>query len=177
MRKQIVFPGIKNAISWLKSMVGKLKGDIGLEQDTDNATQAISSGTYVVWKGDLYKANTAIASGASLSSGSGGNLTEISGGIGNELNDKLTTLGTYVDVDGSLTMTAQSTNREFVNPTIPAGYKITGVTLIVLDPNGWVNAQLIYNTYYNGWEVFGYNSYTAQSTLLYRVRFYIAKTT
>lgn len=57
--------------------------NIAIVQTTNTATRAISSGQFVLWKGSLYKASAAIASGATLSSS---NLTAVSDGVANELN-------------------------------------------------------------------------------------------
>ena len=71
----------------------KIKGDIGIVENGDVATHAISSGYYVIWKGDLYVAKTDISSGTTLSAASNGNLTAKPNGLGAEvaaLNSKLT---------------------------------------------------------------------------------------
>lgn len=52
-------------------------GNIGIVQNTNTATQNITAGQYVIWKGTLYTASSAIASGATLSSS---NLTAVSNG-------------------------------------------------------------------------------------------------
>lgn len=49
----------------------------GIVEDGDTATQNIDIGQYVIWKGALYKASAAIASGATLSAS---NLTAVTGG-------------------------------------------------------------------------------------------------
>ena len=54
--------------------------NIGIVQNTNTATQNISEGQYVIWHGALYIAAAAIASGASLNAGSGGNLTAVTDG-------------------------------------------------------------------------------------------------
>ena len=56
---------------------------VAIVQTTNTATRAISSGQFVLWKGSLYTASSAIASGATLSSS---NLTAVSGGVANGLN-------------------------------------------------------------------------------------------
>lgn len=62
----------------------KARQDIGIVEDTDIAEHSIASGQYVIWKGNLYTANSAITSGAGLSSS---NLTVVSNGGLNKLND------------------------------------------------------------------------------------------
>lgn len=86
MKVQQVSPGIINKIKSLIARVGYLKSDIGIVEDTDTATHTISSGQYVIWKNELYKASTAIPSGDPLSST---NLTAVSDGIANELNSNI----------------------------------------------------------------------------------------
>lgn len=78
MRKKI--PLIGGIINLIES----LKGDIGIIENTDVATHSISAGSYVIWKNELYKASSAIAVDDALSSS---NLTAVSGGAANELNN------------------------------------------------------------------------------------------
>lgn len=63
----------------------KIKGDIGIVENGDVATHAITSGYYVIWKGDLYIAKTDISSGTTLSAASNGNLTAKPNGLGAEV--------------------------------------------------------------------------------------------
>lgn len=81
MRKKI--PLIGGIINLIES----LKGDIGIIENTDVATHSIPAGSYVIWHNELYKASSAIAVDDALSSS---NLTAVSGGAANELNDKIT---------------------------------------------------------------------------------------
>lgn len=70
--------------------IGNLKSDIGIVEDGNTCTHSggISEGQYVIWKGQLFIASTAIAEGATLASGT--NLTpKTEGG----LNDLRNTLG------------------------------------------------------------------------------------
>ena len=68
--------------------IGKLKGDVAITEDGDTATHSISTGQYVIWKGDMYKATQNIAVSATLSSS---NLDAISSGVSNDLGYKLST--------------------------------------------------------------------------------------
>ena len=68
------------------TLIGKLKADVGIVENTNTATHNISSGQYVIWKGDLYTASSAISSGATLSSA---NLTAVSSGGLNSLSDHI----------------------------------------------------------------------------------------
>lgn len=76
----------------------QLKADIGIVENTNTATHNISAGQYVIWKGDLYTASSAISSGATLSSA---NLTAVSGGGLNALNSKITTAVKQLEVTAS----------------------------------------------------------------------------
>lgn len=80
MRKKI--PLIGGIINLIES----LKGDIGIIENTDVATHSISAGSYVIWHNELYKASSAIAVDDALSSS---NLTAVSGGAANELNNNI----------------------------------------------------------------------------------------
>ena len=77
-------------IDWI---VKKLKRCIAIVEDGDTASQAIASGKYVIWKGNAYKASSAISQGDTLSLS---NLTAVSDGIGNELNSKILYKETHV---------------------------------------------------------------------------------
>lgn len=57
--------------------IAPVKSDIGIVEDTNTATHTINAGQYVIWKGNLYTANTTIANGAALSSS---NLTQVTNG-------------------------------------------------------------------------------------------------
>ena len=60
------------------------------------APQTIASGQYVIWKGMLYTADAAIASGTTLAaSGGNKNLTAVSNGGLNDLNSKFAKVPTY----------------------------------------------------------------------------------
>ena len=71
----------------------KIKSDIGIVEDGNAATHAISAGQYVIWKDELYMADDAISIGETLaSSGGSKNLTAKPNGLGGEvaaLNSKM----------------------------------------------------------------------------------------
>lgn len=71
---------------------------MGIVEDADTTTHTIAQGQYVIWKGVLYTADAAIASGTTLAaSGGNKNLTAVSGG-------GLNALQTSVDaLNGKLT--------------------------------------------------------------------------
>ena len=64
----------------------KIKSDIGIVEDGNVATHAISAGQYVIWKDELYMADDAISIGETLaSSGGSKNLTAKPNGLGGEV--------------------------------------------------------------------------------------------
>lgn len=100
---------INGNMDLLDTDAGKLRADIAIVENGNTATHNIAEGQYVVWKGDLYIASAAIASGATLSSS---NLTAKPNGLGGEvtsLSDQIGTHGfseniaTEVTADGSVT--------------------------------------------------------------------------
>lgn len=62
---------------------------LGYKEDGDTASQAIADGSFVVWKGSLYKANGNISQGATLSAL---NLTAVPSGGFNDLQGQVDTL-------------------------------------------------------------------------------------
>lgn len=60
--------------------------DMGIVEDSNTATHAISAGQYVIWEGKLYTANSAIAVGTTLSTS---NLTERANGGLNHLSSDI----------------------------------------------------------------------------------------
>ena len=67
-----------------------VSGLIGIVENGSTASQAISKGQYVIWKGALYTADAAISSGATLAaSGGSKNLTACTSGGLNALNSKM----------------------------------------------------------------------------------------
>lgn len=76
----------------------QLKSDIGIVENTNTATHNISAGQYVIWKGSLYTASSAISSGATLSDA---NLTAVPGGGLNALNSKIANTGAWYELMGS----------------------------------------------------------------------------
>ena len=76
------------------------KSDLGIVEDGNTATHSITAGQYVIWKGNLYTASSAIATGTTLSTS---NLTAVSNGGLNSLNE-------HIVVTMSDFMTANTTN-------------------------------------------------------------------
>lgn len=93
-------------ISVIPWIVKKLKGAIGIVEDTDTAVHAIASGKYVVWKGTLCKTLSAIAVNDTLSTGTGGNLTAVEDGGLNDVNGNIPAV--YNGLDSTSTTDALS---------------------------------------------------------------------
>ena len=69
-------------VSIIPWIVKKMKKCLGIAEDTNTASRSIASGNYVIWKGDAYKASSAISEGDTLSSS---NLEAVTDGVGNDL--------------------------------------------------------------------------------------------
>lgn len=120
------------------SIGAQLKADIGIVENTNTATHNISAGQYVIWKGDLYTASSAISTGATLSTA---NLTAVSGGGLNALNSNLSNLATNI----------VSLNVARSGDTINGGYikigKIVVVSFILtLASNVTANTAVVSNS-------------------------------
>jgi hypothetical protein len=70
-------------------MVDKMKRSLAIVQDGDTATRNIAKDKFVNWKGNIYTANQAIASGSTLSAANGGNLAGCDDGALNNVQNKL----------------------------------------------------------------------------------------
>ena len=69
----------------------------GIVEDGNTATHTISKGQYVIWKGALYTADAAIASGTTLAaSGGNKNLTAVSGGGLNAIKASIDSLNSKI---------------------------------------------------------------------------------
>lgn len=80
--------------------IDKTNADIGIVEKGNTATHTITSGQYVIWKGDLYKAKTAIPSGTTLSTT---NLEACSNGGLNSLADHIGTVPSGKTLQGQIT--------------------------------------------------------------------------
>lgn len=99
MSKEIIpSPGGSNKFSRL---ISKIKAALGIVENDNTASHTIASGKFVTWKGDLYKAKSAIPSGTTLSSS---NLQAVSEGGLNELSEQIGKNHVYynADTDGSV---------------------------------------------------------------------------
>lgn len=95
MSKEIIpSPGGSNKFSRL---ISKIKAALGIVEESNTASHTIASGKFVTWKGDLYKAKSAIPSGTTLSSS---NLQAVSEGGLNELSEQIANITTVNLVTG-----------------------------------------------------------------------------
>lgn len=114
--------------------IGNLKSDIGIVEDGNTCTHSggISEGQYVIWKGQLFIASTAIAEGATLASGT--NLTPKTDGGLNDLRNTLNHL------EDGLAIPQSGDNCSYDNPNgLPAGsfIHLTGHSIL---PDGFYYA-------------------------------------
>lgn len=97
--------------------------DIGIVEDTDIAEHSIASGQYVIWKGKLYTANSAITPNTTLSTS---NLTEVTIGGLNKINSSLASVTTEVNNLKKTTAANISFKSGFVNENFGSTYSICG---------------------------------------------------
>lgn len=90
----------------IQNNVENLEKGLAIVETGNTATQAITAGQFVYWKGTMYTASTAIASGTSYAVGT--NLTACPNGGLNTLNEKLMNADLLVTTHTSVT-TAQHT--------------------------------------------------------------------
>ena len=85
--------GVRTRVSIIDFIIKKMRRAIAIVEDTDTASRNIAAGKYVLWKGVLTKASSAISSGTTLSSS---NLTSLEDGAINDLDERIST------IDGNL---------------------------------------------------------------------------
>lgn len=91
------------------TQIANLKSNAGIVEDGNTATHTISKGQYVIWKGVLYTADAAIASGTRLAaSGGNKNLTAVPNGGLNALN------GNIAAVNDRLTISSITQNYKHI---------------------------------------------------------------
>lgn len=92
----------ENGATVLEEVHNKVdENDLAIVENEDTAFNNITAGQYVMWKGEVYKATAAIASGATLSAtGSEANLAAVSNGVANELNAGITALNSKITPSG-----------------------------------------------------------------------------
>lgn len=108
---------------------------LGYKENGNTASQAIADGSFVVWKGDLYKANGSISQGTAFS---GSNLTAVPSGGFNDLQGQVNTLSDSIVkyLDTSITLSAE----------LPANSS-TGFDLAPLLPSGAIPISVIANDF------------------------------
>lgn len=102
------------------------KSDLGIVEDGNTATHSITAGQYVIWKGNLYTASSAIATGTTLSTS---NLTAVSNGGLNSLNEQINDLIIVRKYTKQVTIDANSgigIKPSDFDVSIPAGYSVLG---------------------------------------------------
>lgn len=91
--------GVYAANNAQNTQIANLKYNTGIVEDGNTATHTISKGQYVIWKGVLYTADAAIASGTTLAaSGGNKNLTAVSGGGMNAINASVDSLNRKMEL-------------------------------------------------------------------------------
>lgn len=103
-------------VSIVRFLINKIKSGLGIVQDTDTATQAISKDKYVWWKGSLKKASSNIAATDTLSSS---NLSDVSDGVLNDLSGQIGAVNTQLsDLKNALGSRTTDSNG---NKSVPSG--------------------------------------------------------
>ena len=118
-------------IAALSTSMGNANGAIAIVATGNTAPKAIPAGQFVLWSGGLYTANSAIASGETLSSS---NLTAVPDGGLNALNSNLTkltgqtviTINDFNDYTVTGVYHAQAANsaQNAPNPSVPGRWYI-----------------------------------------------------
>ena len=109
------------AITAANTNITATKSDLGIVEDGNTATHSITAGQYVIWKGNLYTASSAIATGTTLSTS---NLTAVSNGGLNSLNEHIATRNAY---PFSKAVTAGSVSWFDTNIAVPSKDYIASV--------------------------------------------------
>ena len=129
-----------DAAGHLQLEIDDIKADIGIVEDTDTATHTIAAGQYVIWKGSLYKASTAIPATTALSLS---NLTAVSNGLGGEV----------ASLNGNIANLFKSKTEELTsdsNSTIDLGLSSSYNVISVFTPNN-TNVVCIPYLHSNAW--------------------------
>lgn len=145
----------ENGATVLEDVNNKVdESDLAIVENEDTAFHNIAVGQYVMWKGEMYKATAAIASGATLSAtGSGANLAAVSNGVANELNESVTVLNGTVNNYTSTPWTGNITAiSELDAMTVPGRYMKYIANGVGGLPGGWciidVGALSGYDNYF-----------------------------
>ena len=145
------------------TQIANLKAAAAIVEDGDTATNTISAGAFVLWKGLLYTADAAIASGTTLAaSGGSKNLTAVENGGLNALNSKMPKSGFK-----SITIPAGGSQAETVlfDTAFPAG---TPYAVLVTQSDQYAYADLFFGSTdrsVNGFKLNGSSNRSASITL------------
>lgn len=93
---------IQDQVDEARNTLNQLDQNLAYVESGNTASKIYKAGDFISWKGTLYKANQQIQSGASFSTGSGGNL-DIVAGVGGGLNNFIDSGNGYCKMpDGTL---------------------------------------------------------------------------
>lgn len=127
----------------LNKEVEQIKSDIGIVENGTTAMHNISSGQYVIWKGNLCIATSAISSGDTLSSS---NLTEVSNGGLNALNGKINSIGDDYTLLG--TIVASGSGWRTKDITSLSGYRFIMIALGINGGSGSFSTEFFPLSYF-----------------------------
>lgn len=142
---------------------------LGYKEDGDTASQAIVDGSFVVWKGSLYKANGSISQGTAFS---GSNLTAVTDGGFNDLKSSVDSLsesvaklsantdaisdcnaiaytGIYKAVNSTLNTPASNLHYVIYHTTYATGEK---TQIAVRTSDGVMYTRVYYNGAWTAWQ-------------------------
>ena len=135
--------GLQTDVGDLQTAMTQLATDIAIMETGNTATHNIAAGSYVVWKGDLYTANTAISVNDPLSATV---LDAVSGGGLNALNAKLAITTQDVTTINNATGTvrfSRSGNVVQMMVDITPSDSSTSITFSI--PNGYLSNGPMYD--------------------------------
>ena len=150
-----------NIIEWIAK---KLRSLTGIVEDGDTATHAISTGKYVIWKGNPCKASSAISIGDALSSS---NLTALTDGVCNDLADETGAKVNKTDIVNNLT-TNDSTKVLSAAQGYALNSKITKNSFDnYVDISGYTSTSNLYVAPSDGYLVCGLTDTAASGDYMY----------
>lgn len=114
--------------------------NVGIVQNGNNATQNITKGQYVIWKGALYTASAAIASGTTLSDS---NLTAVTGGGLNQFLARSQQGRIAASSSVEITLEKDS-NGIAIFPSVNDGYK--DIVIFRCTDQGSISIKSMFNT-------------------------------
>lgn len=164
----------ENGATVLEEVNNKVdESDLAIVETDNTAFHSIFAGQYVMWNGEMYKAIANIASGAALSAtGTGANLSAVTGGVVNEMNSIYGTFGNtsnpitdlndlpmygsgHVVLDSSISPIGVSGSFSFTKQGAASSNRYT-VTVSQITANSSNNGNVyvgyVYNGNLTGWE-------------------------